>query len=215
MRKFYISLIVLMLLVAPIVAVAVTTPPAPTGGAIGGQVLSETQDNTTFFTARLYCDFRDIVKGSLGTAVGLIISLIGGYSYLMNKSGYGIFFFIAGVGLTAIPGIFDWYYRGVVEAFATKSNGSSALGGVLTKADKVTLEAWCKASTAVNQTSGGAVKAKSDRDSAAELGVGLISIVEGNNSSTGSASTADSTASYTCYTAIKQDGTFHSSNCTK
>jgi hypothetical protein len=139
------------------------------------QVLRPDREHVDYFAAALYCDVRDIVSGSYGTLVGLLISMAGLYSYLMTRSGYGFFFFIAGVALTALPGIFNWYYQGTAQAFGGED------GAFLGKsvANTITLEEWCEDSYDVDDVSGKSAAVDNMnflRDEPAEKGDGLRSL---------------------------------------
>lgn len=57
----------------------------------------------------------NLVKGSLGTLIGLGIALFGLYMWLIQQASWGIMVMIGGVALTAFPGIFDWMSKGVTD----------------------------------------------------------------------------------------------------
>ncbi|MFT7432774.1 MAG: hypothetical protein ACI9TY_000395 [Alphaproteobacteria bacterium] len=182
MRILFINILCLAIVLLPAVAFADITPVTNQASpeAIAADSLALKSSDVDFFAADLYCTIRDVIRGSLGTVIGLIISITGGYSYLMKKSGYGLFFFFAGVALTALPGIFSWYYQGVIAAVGRDTNGVSNLGNGFVPSDKVTLDAWCAGYVAPDKSAKPApTKTEKDIDKNAEMGIGLRSLVDG------------------------------------
>tara|TARA_R110000868_G_scaffold218576_1_gene469035 strand:+ start:182803 stop:183411 length:609 start_codon:yes stop_codon:yes gene_type:complete len=170
--RLFILFTVIALTLLPSMSFALAVPSAPSSSS-DVQILRESAGAIDYYTAILYCDIRDVINGTMGTLVGLLISIAGGYSYLIHRKGYGLFFFFAGVLLTGLPGIFSWYYEGMVTAFGSY-DGNSVLG-VTDK--KETLESWCAGVGAHQGTgdkaSGSTIK---DEDVNAMKGVGLKSL---------------------------------------
>lgn len=192
-KFFLVFLILSFFVVSPAFAqldVSASVPSNP-----NEQVFTPAISDVDYFIAALYCDVRNVISGSFGTLIGLLISMAGLYSYLMTRSGYGFFFFIAGVALTGLPGIFDWYYRGVVQAF-----GSS--GELIKDPDKVTtLENWCATVYAASPkvASSSALMGNKSFDIRALRGEGVRSIDESIDLQT-------SDGGY-CFEPIRVDGT--------
>lgn len=74
----------------------------------------------------LLTDVTNLLTGSLGTVVGLGISLFGLWVWLAQQSSWGILILIAGAAITAFPGL----YKGMTEGFQAAFSGSGATGKV-------------------------------------------------------------------------------------
>lgn len=48
----------------------------------------------------------EVVKGNIGTLVGLFIALLGLWQWLMDQSTWGVVMMIGGIAITAFPGLF-------------------------------------------------------------------------------------------------------------
>ena len=66
----------------------------------------------------LLLDLSGLVKGSVGTTVGLLISLYGFYRWIIDQETWGIVMILGGAIFTAFPGVFDSLHDGVVVAFS-------------------------------------------------------------------------------------------------
>lgn len=171
---------------------------AAIGPAVPGSVdstLNSTSAEVDYMVAAFYCEVRGVISGSLGTLAGLIISMSGLYSYLMTKSKYGLFFFIAGVAFTGLPGLFDWYYKGTVTAFGDSDIHNRKQYAAAGLDDIETLEHWCEGVTLTTVNNEAApVSEVKDTDADALQGAGLKSISNDDND-------------YYEYKVINEDGT--------
>lgn len=192
MGKIFFTISVLLLSFYSVEAYSAVGNIGPTGAAPGASsTLHSSQDDVDYMVASFYCDVRDLISGSFGTLLGLLVSLAGLYSYLMTRSRYGFFFFIAGVALTGLPGLFDWYFRGVVQAFGdTDLQKRKAY-----TADVQTLDSWCKGVTITNAVDAAPAEGEKSVDADAMQGVGL----KGLNKSE---------SQFIEYQAIDKDGNF-------
>lgn len=78
----------------------------------------------------LMANVLDMMRGSLGTLVGLGIALFGLYMWLIQQSSWGIMVMIGGVALTAFPGIFDWMRTGFADAAGGNASVSTEQGQI-------------------------------------------------------------------------------------
>lgn len=150
----------------------------PTSGtAVINATMNSNSSEVDYMAAVFYCDIRDVIRGSFGTLIGLLVSMTGLYSYLMSRSKYGFFFFIAGVALTGLPGLFDWYFKGAVEAFGD-SQIASRKGYHPSNYEEVeTLESWCESTSIAADTNQAApLSSQKDVDVNAVKGIGLNSL---------------------------------------
>jgi len=74
----------------------------------------------------LLTDVTNLLTGSLGTVVGLGISLFGLWVWLAQQSSWGILILIAGAAITAFPGL----YKGMTDGFKSAFSSSGAQGKV-------------------------------------------------------------------------------------
>ena len=74
-------------------------------------------------------DLTNNLSGTLGTTVGLGVSLIGLYMWIWNQISWGIFVAIGGALLTAFPGIFNSLREGSEAAFGSTIGGSGGGSG--------------------------------------------------------------------------------------
>lgn len=74
----------------------------------------------------LLADVQALLQGSLGTVVGLGISLFGLWVWLAQQSSWGILILIAGAAITAFPGL----YAGLTESFKSAFSSSGANGSL-------------------------------------------------------------------------------------
>jgi len=72
----------------------------------------------------LLTDVQNLLTGSLGTVVGLGISLFGLWVWLAQQSSWGILILIAGAAITAFPGL----YKGMTDGFKSAFSSSGASG---------------------------------------------------------------------------------------
>lgn len=93
----FLSIIALSLFIIPEVAFAQNT-------TAGGSLLT---------------DVQNLLTGSLGTVVGLGISLFGLWVWLAQQSSWGILILIAGAAITAFPGLYKGLTDGFKSAFGT------------------------------------------------------------------------------------------------
>lgn len=76
---------------------------------------------------KLLSDVTKLLQGSLGTVVGLGVSLFGLWIWLAQQSSWGILILIAGAAVTAFPGIYSGLTTGFKNAFsASGAKGTSA-----------------------------------------------------------------------------------------
>lgn len=69
-------------------------------------------------------DITGLLTGSMGTVVGLGISLFGLWVWLAQQSSWGLLIVIAGAAITAFPGL----YKGMTDGFKAAFAGSGAQG---------------------------------------------------------------------------------------
>ncbi len=75
-------------------------------------------------------DLVALLKGNIGTIVGLGIALLGLYTWLVQQSGWGVIMIIGGVVVTAFPGLFSSLQDGFTAAFTdASSDQQTILGG--------------------------------------------------------------------------------------
>ncbi len=74
----------------------------------------------------LLTDVQNLLTGSLGTVVGLGISLFGLWVWLAQQSSWGILILIAGAAITAFPGLYKGMTDGFKSAFGTVGTGGQA-----------------------------------------------------------------------------------------
>lgn len=72
----------------------------------------------------LLADITGLLTGSMGTVVGLGISLFGLWVWLAQQSSWGLLIVIAGAAITAFPGL----YKGMTDGFKAAFAGSGARG---------------------------------------------------------------------------------------
>ena len=84
---------------------------------IGDAAFAQTAGNGYEAGDSLYTDFTGNLGGTVGTTVGLGISLIGLYMWIWNQVSWGIAIAIGGALITAFPGIFDNLADGAKDAF--------------------------------------------------------------------------------------------------
>lgn len=72
----------------------------------------------------LLADVTGLLTGSMGTVVGLGISLFGLWVWLAQQSSWGLLIVIAGAAITAFPGL----YKGMTDGFKAAFAGSGARG---------------------------------------------------------------------------------------
>jgi len=78
----------------------------------------------------LLTDVQNLLTGSVGTVVGLGVSLFGLWVWLAQQSSWGILILIAGAAVTAFPGLYKGLAEGFENAFATSgAKGTSARPG--------------------------------------------------------------------------------------
>jgi len=73
------------------------------------------------------------MTGSIGTFVGLLIALFGLYVWLVQQNTWGIMIIIAGVAVTAFPGIFDGMRDGLNAALSNTGASTSSTQGDLNR----------------------------------------------------------------------------------
>jgi len=66
----------------------------------------------------LFDDLTGNLKGTTGTTLGLLVSLIGLYMWIWNQVSWGIFVAVGGALLTAFPGIYTNLAGGAKDAFS-------------------------------------------------------------------------------------------------
>lgn len=69
-------------------------------------------------------DITGLLTGSMGTVIGLGISLFGLWVWLAQQSSWGLLIVIAGAAITAFPGL----YKGMTQGFKAAFAGSGAQG---------------------------------------------------------------------------------------
>lgn len=72
----------------------------------------------------LLSDITNMLQGSIGTVVGLGVSLFGLWVWLAQQSSWGLLIVIAGAAITAFPGL----YKGMTDGFKAAFSGSGAQG---------------------------------------------------------------------------------------
>ena len=70
----------------------------------------------------LAADLNRIVRGNLGVIIGLLIALLGLYTWLIEQSSWGIVLIIGGVAITAFPG----FFVSIQDSFQSLFDGSGA-----------------------------------------------------------------------------------------
>ncbi|PPR19759.1 MAG: hypothetical protein CFH43_00002 [Proteobacteria bacterium] len=153
----------------------------PTTAPSMDATLHSTSESVDYMVASFYCDVRDLISGTFGTVIGLLVSMAGLYSYLMSRSKYGFFFFIAGVALTGLPGLFDWYFKGVVKAFGDSEIASRKGYSAADYEDVETLDSWCAGTAiAADTNEASPLSSEKDQDANAAKGIGLHSLSSGD-----------------------------------
>ena len=78
--------------------------------------------------ASLFEDLTGNLKGTTGTTLGLLVSLVGLYMWIWNQVSWGIFVAVGGALLTAFPGIYTNLAGGAKDAFTKTTGGASNQG---------------------------------------------------------------------------------------
>lgn len=77
---------------------------------------------------------RDAITGNIGFFIGLAITILGLWTWIVKQeTGAGIVMIIGGVLITLVPGIFDGVRgvaQGVVEQFSSGSSGRTISTGL-------------------------------------------------------------------------------------
>jgi len=76
----------------------------------------------------LFDDLTGNLKGTTGTTLGLLVSLVGLYMWIWNQVSWGIFVAVGGALLTAFPGIYTNIAGGAKEAFTETTGGATNNG---------------------------------------------------------------------------------------
>ena len=77
----------------------------------------------------LLTDVQNVLTGSLGTVVGLGVSLFGLWVWLAQQSAWGILTLIAGAAITAFPGLYKGLADGFKNAFSSSISSSGGREG--------------------------------------------------------------------------------------
>ncbi|MEC9292044.1 MAG: hypothetical protein VX730_06550 [Pseudomonadota bacterium] len=83
----------------------------------------------------VYCDLRELVRGSVGTIIGFLFALGGLILLLLKGSNYGIVLIIIGISVTAFPGLIN----SVIVGISTASSESADISGI----DNATINSAC------------------------------------------------------------------------
>ncbi|MEC8067803.1 MAG: hypothetical protein VX154_08095 [Pseudomonadota bacterium] len=163
-----------VMVIAPALAYAI----GPATTSVSQSTTYSSQGEVDFMVASFYCDVRGVISGTIGTLIGLVVSMAGLYSYLMSRSGYGFFFFIAGVAFTGLPGLFDWYFKGMVTAFGDAELHDRKGYTAADNEDVATLDEWCEGITINKVSSSAPGTVKKSVDTIAMQAIGLHSLLD-------------------------------------
>ncbi len=132
---------------------------APPGAAPGSVPPVSTPGGASATIDEVYCDIRDLVRGSVGTIIGFLFALGGLVMLLLKGSNYGIVLIIIGISVTAFPGLINSVIVGMSTASSEADditigtcNSSGTLPSTNTISDNVTINAITRGSNVNTDT---------------------------------------------------------------